>query len=120
MGLARCLPARMIRGRSSRSSKPRVSTGDPASRRSRAPTSRSASACATASSSEVGPCGPIPTWQWASTSPGNNQPPSKTVSASAIGSMLMTPSCTHRSIGSSDGRVRPRRCARIGLSSWGT
>ena len=40
-----CRPARMIRGRSSRSSTQRVSTGKPASRSSSAPASRSASAC---------------------------------------------------------------------------
>ena len=43
-----------MRGRSSRSSKLRVSVGEPASRSSSAPTSRSVSACAIASSSSIG------------------------------------------------------------------
>ena len=122
LGRARCRPARMMRGRSSRSSRLRVSIGDPQSRSSSAPTSRSASACAIASSSSTPPCGPSPTWQCASTSPGRIQPPSKIVSASPTGSRLMRPSTIHSSMGSSSGSPIPRTCCGTiccpGNSAW--
>ena len=101
----------MIRGRSSWSSRLRVSTGEPASRRSSAPASRSVSACLIASSrSSTGPCSPSPTWQCASTRPGTIQPPSKTVSASLTGSARSVPSTIHHSTGSPSGDPRPRTC----------
>ena len=114
-------PARMMRGKSSRSSRLRVSIGEPQSRSSRAPASRSVSACAIASSSSTPPCGPSPTWQCASTNPGRIQPPSNIVSAPLIGSRLIRPSTIHSSMGSSSGSPIPRTCCGTtypGISTW--
>ena len=55
-----CRPARISRGRSSRSWTQRVSAGEPASRSSSAPASRSASACSSAVASSTAPCGVEP------------------------------------------------------------
>ena len=78
-----CRPARIIRGRSARSSIQRVSAGLPASRSSSAPAARSASACSSARASETAPCASSPTWQCASTRPGISHRSVPTVSASA-------------------------------------
>src|SRR6476661_9030223 len=103
----------MMRGRSSWSSKLRVSVGEPASRSKSAPTSRSVSACTIASSSSTAPCWPRPTWQCASTRPDTIQPPSNTVCASLTGSALSVPSTIHHSADCPSGSPRPRTCSVI-------
>ena len=62
----------MISGRSARACSGVVSTGEPQSRISRVPASRSVRACASASSRSTAPSGPSPTWQCASTRPGHD------------------------------------------------
>ena len=71
---AMCRPARTIFGRSARSSTQRVSEGEPASRMSRVPASRSVVAWASAVAASVAPVATSPTWQCASTRPGSTQP----------------------------------------------
>ena len=80
---ARCAARRGSAGAGPRAAALRVlSTGEPASRSSNAPPSRSASACsAWPSGSSTNPCGDIPMWQCASTKPGMIQPPALIVSA---------------------------------------
>ncbi len=102
-----CRPQRISRGRSSRSWTQRVSAGDPQSRRSRAPVSRSSTACCSVVASSTGPWASSPMWQWASTSPGTIHP-STAVSAPATGSSVTDPSTTYRSRASPSGRTGPR------------
>src|SRR6185295_16606513 len=81
----------MISGRSARSRSGRVSTGEPQSRISSVPASRSVCACVTHSDSGTGPSGPSPTWQCASTSPGTRKPASTSVCAPGSGPSTNSP-----------------------------
>src|SRR6185503_278854 len=110
----------MTRGRSSRSSIQRVSTGTPASRMSSAPASRSAMICCSCSSRPTPPCSSSPTWQCASTSPGTTNTPTPTVCASGTGSLLINPEeSTHRSRSTSSGNTPPRTYSGVVTRSAG-
>src|SRR6478672_4048726 len=109
-----CRPARMTRGRSSRSSIQRVSAGDPASRISSVPASRSARACASLVGSSTAPWASSPTWQWASTRPGRTQPETVWTSAPGCGAEYdRRPSTTHTSSRTASGPTRtcPLTCS---------
>src|SRR5690606_30373804 len=112
-GGARWRPARASRGTSGSSSSGAYGYGEPASRIASTPESRSTSAIAFASSSEVTgePPAPMPMWQWASTRPGSRKPRSTTVSAPGTGWVLTRPPTSHRSRTSSSGRTTPRTCS---------